>query len=206
MPSYHKLITIFVSLNLLLISSVNTSAQHGPFTVVDSITHNFQLDELRLWDAILGQTNLTNVANRENTTLTDVYRHFGKCLNESNYGKIDTVRPFSHHLTHQILEINNTQEDASRLLAQKKYIELKHLVDKIIQNVPRKISNIFDETSKSEFLDYLREKSDYCEANKQAHNVISDFYSTVAESLIKGYMLTQMSYMLSAIRGSSKLK
>lgn len=189
--------------SLVMVGFVKT--QHTPFTQMDSYVHNFILDEIRLWDSINSHSNISS--DMRIRALEDVYYFFKIELNYS-YGKIETVRPFSARLVDLIQQSNDTRRIAVDLLANKKY-ELKEFAEHWIQRLPGLIAQIFDETKQRSFLEYIRQKSDYCQTTKirdhtHLHNVIADFYSTVIEGVLRSYMVTQMSYMLLAINGYCK--
>lgn len=193
---------------LVVLSMANdfSRAQPTPFTHIDSLIHNFLIDELRLWDSINSHAN-TSQTNARNVSLTEVYNFFNLELN-LNYGKADVVRPFNWHLAHYIEQVNRTQKTASLYLTQHNE-ELRAFAEKQPQNLQEVLGQIFDETKKLSFLDFIRESSDYCHPSKRnshrdVYNMVTEFYSTVVEALLKGYMVSQMSYMILGINGPRK--
>lgn len=193
---------------LVILSMANgiSRAQPTPFTHIDSLIHNFLIDELRLWDSINSHANTTQ-NNARNVSLTEVYNFFNSELN-LNYGKADVVRPFNWHLAHYIEQVNRTQKTASLYLTQHNE-ELRAFAEKQPLNLQQVIGQIFDETKKLSFLDFIRESSDYCHPSKRnshrdVYNMVTEFYSTVVEALLKGYMVSQMSYMILGINGPRK--
>lgn len=184
-----------------------SSAAKTPFTHVDSLIHNFLYDELRLWDSIHSHAN-TTIHNARNLSLTEVYNFFSTELN-LNYGNADVVRPFSWHLAHYIEQLNRTQRMASQYLLERND-ELRSWAENQPQNIQQIIGQIFDETKRLTFLDYIRESSDYCHPSKRnshrdVYNMVTEFYATVVEALLKGYMVSQMSYMILGINGPGKV-
>lgn len=183
-----------------------SSAQHTPFTPIDSIIHNFALDESRLWDLIQSHANTTETNAREKS-LTEITNFFTAQM-KFNYGKIDTVQPFNWHLAQYIEQLNRTQVTASRYLLEEKD-ELRRFAEKAPLTIQQIIGQIFDETKRLPFLAYIRESSDYCHSSNrnshlEAYNMVTDFYTTIVEALLKGYMVSQMSYMILAVNGPRK--
>lgn len=183
-------------------------AQPTPFTHVDSLIHNFLIDELRLWDSIHSHANTTQ-ANARDLSLAEVENFFNTEL-KLNYGKVDVVRPFNWHLAHYIEQVNRTQRTASLYLLQRND-ELRSFAERQPAPIQQIIGQIFDETKKVSFLDFIRHNSDYCHPSKRnshrdVYNMVTDFYSTVVEALLKGYMVSQMSYMILGINGPRKLR
>lgn len=182
-------------------------AQPTPFTHIDSLIHNFLIDELRLWDSIHSHAN-TSQTNARVLSLAEVENFFSTELN-LNYGKVDVVRPVNWHLAHYIEKVNHTQRTASLYLLQRND-ELRSFAERQPAQIQQIIGQIFDETKKVSFLDYIRHSSDYCHPSKRnshrdVFNMVTDFYSTVIEALLKGYMVSQMSYMILGINGPRKL-
>lgn len=185
-----------------------TRAQPTPFTHIDSLIHNFLIDELRLWDSIHSHANTTQ-GNALDLSLAEVYNFYNTELN-LNYGRVDVVRPFDWHLAHYIEQVNRTQKTASLYLQQRKE-ELRPFAERQPQSIQQIIGQIFDETKKMTFLDFIRHSSDYCHPSKRnshrdVYNMVTEFYSTVVEALLKGYMVSQMSYMILGIYGPRKLR
>lgn len=181
-------------------------AQSTPFTHIDSLIHHFLSHEKGLWDSIHSHANTTDTYARD-VSLMEVYNFFGKELNV-NYGKADVVRPFNWHLARHIEEVNRTHRIASFHLQQRKD-ELLEFAEQQPQHIQQIIAQIFDETKKLSFLNFIRQSSDYCHLSKRnshrdVYNMVTEFYSTVVEALLKGYMVSQMSYMISGIYGQRK--
>lgn len=185
------------------------TSRYTQLSIIDSAINNFLLDEERLWNDINAQSNRPNA---QNLTLTKLFEYFSRHLDQLNTGNIQTVDMINQRLAEYIREINHTQQGATRWLNEHKY-ELAHQhCEDIIQRIPSEINQIFDVTKSAMFLTYIRENSDFCQTNKRIvspgveelhlQNVVMDFYSTIAEALIKGYMTSQMAYMLLAVKGT----
>lgn len=202
--SWGKL-TVMVAVLSIAIDFSRT--QPTPFTHIDSLIHNFLIDELRIWDSIHSHANNTDT-NARNVSLAEVYNFFNTEL-DLNYGKVDVVRPFNWHLAHYIEQLNRTQRTASLYLRQHRNDELRIYAESQPQNIQQIIGQIFDETKRVSFLDFVRQSSDYCHPSKRnshrdVYNMVTDFYSTVVEALLEGYMVSQMSYMILGINGPRK--
>lgn len=205
LSSWGKLAVVVVVLSMAIDFS---HAQPTPFTHVDSMIHNFLIDELRIWDSIHSHANTTGASAR-NVSLAEVYSFFNTELN-FNYGRVDVVRPINWHLAHYIEQVNRTQRTALLYLQQHRNDELRTYAEGQPQNLQQIIGQIFDETKRVPFLDFVRNSSDYCHPSKRnshrdVYNMVTDFYSTVVEALLKGYMVSQMSYMVLGINGQRKL-
>lgn len=201
LTSCGKWIVLVVILSSITIDCAQ--AQPTPFTHVDSLIHNFLIDELRLWDSIYRHQNGTQF-NAQNISLAEVYTFFNTELNIS-YGKVDVVRPFDWHLAHYIEQVNRTQRTTMLYLKQR-HDEIRGYAERQPSYLQPLIAQIFDETNKLSFLDYIRLSSDYCHPSKRnshrdVYNMVTEFYATVTEALLKGYMVSQMSYMILAIHG-----
>lgn len=184
-------------------------AEHKPFTEVDSLIRNFMLDEARLWDSIQSHMNGSSTAYSErDRALEDVYKYFTDEFRTLRYGKVESVRQWNWNLAELIEEANSTQRTVLKLLTDKRQ-GLMEIVEQLNNRFPRLISQIFEETKKNSFLAFIRENSDYCQtirlrAHSHVQNVVTDFYQTIVEALLKGYAISQMSLMLAAINGPRK--
>lgn len=198
-------LTLLVTILLMTIDCLRAATT--PFTYVDSLVNNFLIDEIRLWDSIHSHANASERIAR-NQSLAEVFTFFENNL-KLNYGKVDVVRSFNWHLAHQIENMNRTQRTALLYLRERNE-EVRPWAERQPQDVQQVVGQIFDETKRLSFLDYLRQSSDYCHPSKRnshrdVYNMVTEFYSTVVEALLKGYMVSQMSYMILGINGPRKL-
>lgn len=197
-----NLLHSWIALLLVVVAGGYVSSVHMPFTHIDSNVHNFLVDEARLWDSINSHSN-----NSREKALEDIYSFFKVELSYS-YGKIETVREFSPRLLQLVEEANSTRRAATYNLAYA-HGAMREFAERMVNRLPRLISQTFDETKQRSFLEYIRQKSDYCQSirvrdHSHLHNVIADFYTTIVEAVSRAYMVTQMSYMLLAITGPCK--
>lgn len=185
------------------------SSRYTQLSIIDGAINSFLGDEKRLWDDINSQTNLTQT---QNTTLLKIFDYFDRNLNLLAIGHIEVVDTINTKLSQHVREINKTQQNAALWLKEHKYANAYTECEDIIQRIPHEIAEIFDMTKTRMFLSYIRENSDFCQTHRQVattaadglslQNIVMDFYTTVAEALIKGYMSTQMAYMVLAVKGA----
>lgn len=168
------------------------------------------MDETHLWSEINSHTSRPNA---QNTSLTRIFEYFNRHmheLNALNVGNILTVERVNRRLADYIQEINRTQKGAERWLTENKYELAQQHCEDIIQRIPHEISQIFDITKNRDFLNYIRDSSDFCYTSGRIvspgvedlglYNVVMDFYTTIAVALIKGYITSQMAYMVLAVK------
>lgn len=184
-------------------------SRYTQLSVVDSAINGFLADEMRLWNDIMAQSNRTNA---QNATLSKIFDYFDRSLTQLTVGRIEIVEAVNNKLAEHIRVINETQQDAARWLTTHNYADAYERCENIIQRIPSEISEIFEMTKMREFLTYIRENSDYCQTYRETQtnsveelslqNTVMDFYTTVAEALIKGYMSSQLAYMVLGIKSN----
>lgn len=198
-----------ILLFLLITIKSGASSRYTQLSIIDSSINNFLLEEERLWNDINGQTNRPNT---QNATLSKLFDYFSRHLDQLNTGNVQIVNTVNRQLGEYINEINQTQKSATRWLFERKYEQAQSRCEEIITQIPPEISKIFDVTKNRDFLNYIRDNSDFCQTTKRIvspgveelnlQNVVMDFYTTVAEALIKGYMTAQMAYMVLAVKAT----
>lgn len=207
LPQNHIIAASF----LVMVIKSCTSSRYAQLTIVDNTIKNFFNEEERFWSDINASTNQQSA----NASLSKLYTYFDRHLNQQNLGSIESVRTINRNLAEKIDEIKRTQYTSTRWLADKKYQEAQHSCDSILSTIPSEISQIFDITKSPPFLAYIRENSDFCQTTKRfvapgvedlnLQNVVMDFYTTVAEALVKGYMTSQMAYMVQGVKSTREL-
>lgn len=178
------------------------SSRYSQLTIVDNIIKNFINEEERFWSDINSSTN----RQKANETIERLYTYFDGNLNQPDMGSVEAVRTINQEFAEQIEQLKKDEQDATRWLAEKKYDEAQQKCEKILESIPNELSDVFEFSKRPEFLAYIRENSDFCQTNKRfvtpgvedlnLQNVVMDFYITVAETLTKGYMTTQMAYLI----------
>lgn len=207
------LLNMFVSkLSIAIIWSIVfqncLSSRYAQLSIIDSATDSFLSDEKRLWQDILTQTNRTSA---KNATLTKTFEYFEHALNGLNNGRIGVVEMVSTKLADHIRAIDHIQASTLEWIAARKLDVPYEQCEEVTQRIPGEIGEIFEMTKSQVFLAHLRENSDFCQTSRPApnattdeqsslQNTVMDFYTTVAEALIKGYMNTQFAYMMLATR------
>lgn len=197
---------IIFALVLVIIVHSCESSRYSQLTIVDDTIRNFYNEEDHLWSDISSSTSPLAA----NATFNKLINYFDGYLNQMDMGSIEPVRTINKELAGYIEQMKKTQHETTRWLTEKKYLEAQQNCDNIIQTIPHEISQIFDVTKSPPFLTYIRDNSDFCQTNKRIvapgvedlslQNVVLDFYTTVAESLVKGYMTSQMAYMILGIK------
>lgn len=198
---------IFASVLVVILRSCESS-RYSQLTIVDDTIRGFFNEEDRLWSDINSPTS----PQAANTTLAKLLSYFDGHLNQLDMGSIEPVRTINEHLADIIQQMKRAQYESIRWLTEKNFKEAEQNCLNIIQTIPHEISQIFDVAKSPPFLAYIRENSDFCQTNKRIvapgvedlslQNVVLDFYATVAESLVKGYMTSQMAYMVLGIKSS----
>lgn len=198
---------IVASLLVLVIKSCGAS-RYSQLTIVDNTIKNFFNEEERFWSDINSSTSQQSA----NATLSKLYTYFDGHLHQPDMGSVEAVRTINHQLADIIDGIKRTQYESTKWLAEKRYQDASQSCDHILSTIPNEISQIYDITKSPPFLAYIRDNSDFCQTNKRIvapgvedlhlQNVVMDFYTTVAEALIKGYMTSQMAYMIQGIKSS----
>lgn len=181
---------------------------HSRLTKVDEIAHNYLQQEEFYWNSVF-----RNSSYIKDSILQQIYSFHQKELN-LNYGKIETVAPVSEVLVELIDSINRTQYQVSQILIERKYGAMKNFAEETVQHVTDKVKRIFEEVDKGSFLTYFRSNSDQCQKpfmpvndpRLYTDNVMLGLYKTIAESLIKGYMMAQMFHMVLAQEVSGMYK
>lgn len=199
---------IVIASLLVIILQNCESARYSQLTIVDQIIKKFFNDEEHLWSDINSSTS----GQASNATLAKIYAYFDGNLHVLGVGSVEAVRMINEDLATYIDEIRRTQQTETRWLDEKIYDEALQHCENILQTIPSQISQIFEITKSPPFMAYLRENSDFCQTNRRIvspgvedlhlQNVVMDFYSTVAEALVKGYMTSQMAYMVQGAKGS----
>lgn len=198
---------IIASLLVLVIKSCRSS-RYSQLTIIDNTIKNFINEEDRFWSDI----NSSTTQQSANATLSKLYTYFDGHLHQPDMGSVDAVRTINQELAGIIDEIKRTQQQSTQWLTDKRYQDALQSCDNILSAIPNEISQIFDITKSPPFLQYIRDNSDFCQTNKRIvtpgveelhlQNVVMDFYTTVAETLVKGYMTSQMAYMIQGIKSS----
>lgn len=199
---------IVISSLLVMILHSCESSRYSQLTIVDLTIKKFFNDEEQLWSDINSSTS----AQSSNASLAKILGYFSGNLHVLGVGSVDAVRMINEELAAYIDEIKRTQHIETRWLDEKLYDDAQQHCENIISTIPGEISQIFDVTKSPPFMAYLRENSDFCQTNKrivspgvedlQLQNVVMDFYVTVAEALVKGYMTSQMAYMVQGVKGT----
>lgn len=193
---------------LLVVLHNCESSRYSHLTIVDRTLNDFFRKEEGFWDNIQASTNSQAI----NTTLTELLDYFDLNLKLFNVGGVDAVRMINDQLAAYIDEIKRTQYSETRWLEEKRYDDIQRHCEIITSTIPNGINQIFDITKSPTFMTYLRDNSDFCQTNKrivtpgvenlQLQNVVTDFYSTVVGTLVKGYMTAQMAYMVQRAKGT----
>lgn len=196
-----------VSLLLLALHSCESSP-YSQLTIVNQTINEFFNKEVMFWDEINATTNPQAL----NTTLTAILNYFDTNFKILTVGNSSALRMINAQLAGYIDSIKRTQHTETRWLEEKRYDDnILHHCEIITSAIPAGIDQIFEITKSPTFMTYLRENSDFCQTNKrivspgvedlQLQNVVMDFYVTVAETLVKGYMTSQMAHMVQTIKG-----
>lgn len=199
--------------SILLLALHNCeSSRYSQLTIVNQTLNNFIKNEEQFWEDI----NTSPNSQALNETLVKLLDYFDSSFRHElsilSVGNVDAVRMINDQLAGYIDEINRTQYSETRWLEQKQYDDdIQQHCTAIVSTIPRGINRIFDVTKSQTFLTYLRENSDFCQTNKrivspgvedfQLQNVVMDFYVAVVETLVKGYMTSQMAYMVQKVKG-----
>lgn len=186
------------------------SRRQSQLTIIDNNIKTFMNAEERHWSEISSSTN----PKTANATLHRLYVFFGEYLNETDIGRIEAVRSVNHELADKIDQIKRTQRESISWLNEKQYHDAKQKSDNILQSIPNLISQVFDITKNPGFLNYIRDNTDFCQTNSRIvssgveklnlQNVVQIFFTTIAETLTKAYMATQMAYMLNGAKAQRK--
>lgn len=178
------------------------SSRYSQLTIIDNTIRNFQNEEERFWSDINASTN----RQAANATLDRLYTYFDNNLNQPDMGSVEAVRAMNQEFADLIDKIKQHQRGSTKWLAEKRYDEAQQNCENILNTIPNELSEVFDFSKNPDFLAHIRENSDFCQTNKRfvtpgvedlnLQNVVMDFYITVAETLTKGYMTTQMAYMI----------
>lgn len=184
------------------------SSRYSDLTIVDQTLNNFFRSEETYWDTIQSATNSQTL----NTTLIKLLDDFDSKLRILSVGSVDAVRVINDQLAAYIDEMKRTQYSETRWLEEKRYDNIQHHCEIITSLIPNGINQIFEITKSPTFMTYLRDNSDFCQTSKrivspgvedlQLQNVVMDFYATVAGTLVKGYMTSQMAYMVQKVKGT----
>ncbi|XP_031621010.1 uncharacterized protein LOC116339329 [Contarinia nasturtii] len=194
---------------LMILHSCNSSP-YSQLTDVDIAIKKFISNEQRWWSDINASTNQTVI----NATLEKLYKDLDVTLNLADVGSVGVVTTINPELAEKIENIKRTQRQSTKWLTEKNYQYALTNCDHILQTIPNTLSEVFDLTKRPDFLAYLRDNSDFCQTNKRfvtagvedlnLQNVVMDFYITVAETLTKGYMTSQMAYMVQGAKAQGK--
>lgn len=198
---------IVIASLLVMILHRCESSRYSQLTIVDLTINKFFNEEENLWSDINASTN-----PQSNATLAQILAYFDGNLHVLGAGNVETVRTIDEDLAAYIDEIKQTQQIETRWLDEKNYDEAIQHCQNIISTIPTEISQIFEITKSPPFMAYLRENSDFCQTNTRIvspggedlhlQNVVMDFYVTVAAALVKGYMTSQMAYMVQGVKGT----
>lgn len=200
----------FIVIISLVVMSLHSceSSRYSQLTIVDLTIKRFFNDEEAFWSDI----NASTSAQASNATLTKLFAYFDSSLSVLGVGSVDAVRMINEELAGYIDEINRKQHSETRWLAEKNYDHAQQHCETISETIPSEMSQVFDITKSPPFMAYLRENSDFCQTNKRIvspgvedlhlQNVVMDFYVTVVEALVKGYMTSQMAYMVQGVKGT----
>lgn len=201
---------IVVAALLVLMIRSCASSRYSHQTFVDNTINSFYNEEDRFWSRIHSSTNQQS----SNKTLLDIFYYFEGHLNQTGVGNIDSVHKINAQLAEYISAIKRMLQTTTRWLMDKQYQDAQQNCENIIQTIPAEITQIFDVTKRPQFLAYIRDNSDFCQTTKRVvaagvedlnlQNVVDEFYITVAENLVKGYMTSQMAYMVQGIKGSGQ--
>lgn len=193
---------ILIAWILVIVLHSCESSRYSQLTIIDNTIRNFQNEEERFWSDINASTN----RQAANATLDRLYTYFDSNLNQPDMGSVEAVRAMNQEFSDLIDKIKQHQRDSTKWLSEKRYDEAQQNCDNILNTIPNELSEVFDFSKNPEFLAHIRENSDFCQTNKRfvtpgvedlnLQNVVMDFYITVAETLTKGYMTTQMAYMI----------
>lgn len=191
---------------LLLVLHNCESSRYSNLTEVDRTLTNFFKNEEDLWRKI--QDNPQDLDG----TLTRLLDDFHTDLSKLGVGSVDAVRMINDQLAAYIDEIKRTLDSETGWLEERRYDDIQHHCEIITSTIPNEINQIFELTKSPTFMSYLRDNSDFCQTNKrivspgvedlQLQNVVMDFYATVVNTLVKGYMTSQMAYMVQKAKGT----
>lgn len=200
---------IVIASFLLLVLHSCQSSRYSHLNDVKDILEKFinQKEEL-FWSRIQEAANPQDM----NMTLTTILDDLDAELRILSVGKVDAVRLINEELAAHIDEIKRLQHSETRWLEERRYDDYQRHCSIITSTIPNEIYKIFEITKNPSFLAYLRDNSDFCHTNKrivspgvedlQLHNVVMDFYSTVVETLAKGYITSQMAFLVQRAKGA----
>ncbi|XP_055324712.1 uncharacterized protein LOC129579091 isoform X2 [Sitodiplosis mosellana] len=201
---------IIIAWLLVMVFHSCGSSRYSQLTIVDNTIKNFINEEERFWSDINSSTNRQTA----NATLERLYTYFDGNLNQPDMGSVEAVRTINQEFAEQIDKMKQHQRGTTKWLSEKRYEEAQQNCDNILSTIPNELSEVFEFSKRPEFLAYIRENSDFCQTNKRfvtpgvedlnLQNVVTDFYLTVAETLTKGYMTTQMAHMISGAKSQPK--
>lgn len=199
-PSGVHIILLIIPLSYGL--SDHRSDDHNRLTQVDSIAHNYLKEEKYFWDDVLSNRS-DRVSHPRSQILHRIYEFHETELN-LNFGKIESLQPLNEFMIELVTAINRTQHQVSQILVEKKFDVLKGFAEELVQPITDKVKTIFEETRRGPFMAYIRANSDRChrpfvtvnDEDLYTDNIVLDCYRTVAEALVKGYMVTQMFRMV----------
>lgn len=192
---------VLASFLLLALHSCESS-RYAHLQDVDRILKDFMQNEQTKWDLIHGSSN----PQAMNATLAEILRDFESDLSTLRVGSIDAVRMINEELASHIDEVKRLQHSETRWLEERHYDDILRHCEIIISTIPNELNQIFEIAKTPAFMAYLRENSDFCQTNKrivspgvedlQLQNVVMDFYTTVVETLVKGYITSQLGFMV----------
>lgn len=178
------------------------ASRYSQLTIVDNAMKSFINEEERFWSDINSSTN----RQAANATLQKLYTYFDGNLNQPDLGTVEAVKTINEEFAEEINKIKEQIRVSTKWLSEKKYDEALQSCETILERIPSQVNEVFDFSKRPEFLTYIRENSDFCQTNKRfvtpgvedlnLQNVVMDFYITVAETLTKGYIATQMAHMV----------
>lgn len=174
----------------------------------ENILERFTQSEESKWDAIHGAPNPQAL----NATLAEILEDIRSDLSSLRVDSVDAVRMINEELAWHIDEVKRLQHSETRWLEEGQYDDIQRHCEIIASTIPNELNQIFEIAKTPAFMTYLRENSDFCQTNKrivspgvedlQLQNVVLDFYTTVVETLAKGYITSQLAYMAQRAKSS----
>lgn len=144
----------------------------------------------------------------ESDAMTEVVFHPKLPVNpDLNQWKIEPVQLVNGRLAELISDINGTQNRAHQLYLDRNFTTMKEFASSRADFMIDKVTKIFAETNKAQFIEYIRANSDRCQTSyaTQENNGIFELYNVIAASVINGFMLGQSFHMIMAIKNTGKL-
>lgn len=184
------------------------SSRYTHLQRVDQVLRDFIHKEQSKLEDIQEATN----PQAKDATLSRILDDIRSDLITLRAGNIDAVRTINEELASHVGEVKRLQHTETRWLDEKHDDDMERHCEIIISTIPNQINQIFEIVKTPKFMAYLRENSDFCQTNKhivspgvedlQLQNVVMDFYTTVVETLAKGYITSQLAYMVQLAKGT----